>query len=60
MQTAFAAAVCPRSRQINPCNFNSSFLHLAAFHLATPPLEEHGVPEAWPVPEKSGTRYKRA
>ena len=46
LQTAFAAVVCPLPQQINPCNFNSSFLYLAAFYLAKFPLEEHEVPEA--------------
>ena len=46
-------------QQISPCNFNSSFLESEDFYLVAPPVEEHGVPEAWPALEKFGTRYTR-
>ena len=60
LQIAFTTTVCPYMQQINPCNFNSSFLDLADFYLVTPLLEKHGAPpEAWPALEKFGTHYTR-
>ena len=44
LQIAFITTVCPYMQQINPCNFNSSFLDSEDFYLVTPLLEKHGGP----------------